>query len=57
MPDDISNYIQLYKTFCSQDTNAERVLLVESLNLLYLLITNNLSAFHAEVSVTISIHM
>ena len=47
--DEISNYIQLYKTFCSQDTNAERVLQVESIYLLYLLVSNNLSAFHAEV--------
>lgn len=51
IPDEISNYIQLYKSFCSQDTNTERVLLVESLNLLYLLVSNNLSAFHAEVNI------
>ena len=51
IPDEISNYIQLYRTFCSQDTNPERVLLVESLNLLYLLVSNNLSAFHAEVNI------
>ena len=49
MPNDLSSYIQLYKTFCSQDTNEERIILIESLNLLYLLVTNNLSAFHAEV--------
>ena len=49
MPEDISNYIQLYKTFCSEDPNLERVLLIESLNLLHLLVINNLSAFHAQV--------
>ena len=49
MPDDVLNYIQLYKTFCSKDVNLERVLLIESIHLLYLLVVNNLSAFHAQV--------
>lgn len=51
MQDEISNYIQLYNTFCKDDTDMNRKLLVMSLNLLYLLITNDLSAFHAEVVV------
>ena len=49
MQSEISNTIQLYKTFCADDPNTERQLLVKSLNLLYLLISNNLPAFHAEV--------
>jgi hypothetical protein len=48
-PEDIYDYIQLYKTFCAKDSNAQRKLLIESLQLLYLLVSNNLSAFHAEV--------
>ena len=55
MKDEISNYIQLYNTFCKDDTNMDRKLLVMSLNLLYLLITNDLSAFHAEVVVVFSV--
>ncbi|KAK8789423.1 hypothetical protein WA588_001308, partial [Blastocystis sp. NMH] len=49
MQSEISNTIQLYKTFCVDDPNTERQLLVKSLNLLYLLISNNLPTFHAEL--------
>ena len=56
MQSEISNYIQLYKTFCVDDPNTERQLLVKSLNLLYLLISNNLPAFHAEVDATVDSH-
>ena len=55
MQDEISNYIQLYNTFCKDDTDMNRKLLVMSLNLLYLLITNDLSAFHAEVVAIFSV--
>ena len=50
MQDEIENYIQLYNSFCEEDPNKDRQLLVKSLNLLFLLVSNNLSAFHAEVA-------
>lgn len=51
IPEEIPNAIQLYRSFCQEDPNRERALLVKSLNLLYLLCSNNLPAFHAEVIV------
>ena len=56
MQSEISNTIQLYKTFCVDDPNTERQLLIKSLNLLYLLISNNLPTFHAEVIVKGFVH-
>ncbi len=50
MQDEMDNFIQLYNTFCVDDPNRERQLLVKSLNLLYMLVSNKLSEFHAEVS-------
>lgn len=50
MQDCIDMFIQLYNTFCVDDPNRERQLLVKSLNLLYMLVSNRLSEFHAEVS-------
>ena len=49
MQDEMDNFIQLYNTFCVDDPNRERQLLVKSLNLLYMLVSNKLSEFHAEL--------
>ena len=49
MQDEMENFIQLYNTFCVDDPDRERQLLVKSLNLLYMLVSNKLSEFHAEV--------
>ena len=54
IPDEISNAIQLYKSFCKDDHKTERKLLVESLYLLYLLVSNDLPTFHAEVLLVVS---
>lgn len=50
MHEEILNYIDLYTSLCLSDSNRERKLLVESIHLLYLLVSNDLSTFHAEVS-------
>ena len=50
MHEEILNYIDLYTSLCPGDSNKERKLLVESIHLLYLLVSNDLSTFHAEVS-------
>lgn len=50
MHEEILNYIDLYTSLCPTDSNKERKLLMESIHLLYLLVSNDLSTFHAEVS-------
>ena len=50
MHEEILNYIDLYTSLCPSDSNKVRKLQVESINLLYMLVSNDLSTFHAEVS-------
>ena len=51
MHEEILNYIDLYTSLCPTDTNTDRKLMIASIHLLYLLVSNDLSTFHAEVSV------
>lgn len=51
MPEELESMIHLYKSLCPQDSDRERKLMVEALNLLYLLVSRDLSSFHAEVRV------
>lgn len=51
MHEEILNYIALYTSLCPTDANTDRKLMIASIHLLYLLVSNDLSTFHAEVSV------
>lgn len=51
MPEELENMIEMYKSLCPQDPDRERQLVVEALHLLYLLVSRDLSSFHAEVRV------
>ncbi|KAK8816142.1 hypothetical protein WA556_001087 [Blastocystis sp. ATCC 50177/Nand II] len=49
MPEELENMIEMYKSLCPQDPDRERQLVVEALHLLYLLVSRDLSSFHAEL--------
>lgn len=51
MPEELESTINLYKSLCPQDSDRERQRMVEALHLLYLLVSRDLSSFHAEVRV------